>query len=357
MRHETSDVFHRRHRAARLFAAHIELTYRCNLRCIHCLCPSRDKGRKELSTRGLKRVLDRLAGAGFLTVNLSGGEPLLREDFLELYAHARAKGLIVTILTNGTLLTPPLIAYLSRHKPYAVELTLNGITPRTYSAVTGVPGNLGQVMRNIRLLRTQGVPVVVKANLLRANQHEIGSIKRWVDKVLGKRLFRYDAAVQPRLDSSKAPLSQRLSYPEILRSVAREPEMLRKFQEELRRDPPRRLRRGQCLYHCSSWETQIFVNPAGGARFCMFSNEFGFDLLATPPAEGMAGMRAAIAAKTFSGSSGCASCRLRALCAWCPAKAALEMGAAESPIPFHCAFTKALARARSEARHEKIVLR
>jgi sulfatase maturation enzyme AslB (radical SAM superfamily) len=89
----------------------------------------------------------------------------------------------------------------------------------------------------------------------------------------------------------------------------------------------------------------------------MFSREFGFDLLAAPLAEGMARMRAAIEAKRFVGSSKCASCRLRAMCAWCPAKAALEMGAPDSPVPYHCAFTESLARAKAEARREECILR
>jgi MoaA/NifB/PqqE/SkfB family radical SAM enzyme len=325
------------------------------------LLPRAGPGRKELSTRGFKQVLDRLADAGCLTVALSGGEPLLRDDFLEIYAHAQAKGLVVTILTNGTLLTPRLIAYLSRHKPYAVELTLNGINPRTYAAVTGVPGKLGKVLRNIRLLKKLGVPVVVKANLLHANRHEIGSIKRWTDKVLGKpagkHFFRYDAAVHPRLDGGKAPLAERLSYEEILRTVSRDPEMLGQFQEELRRDFPGRARPSRYLYHCDVWQTQLFVNPAGRARFCMFSREFGFDLLTAPLAEGMARMRADIEARTFAGASKCASCRRRAMCAWCPAKAALEMGAPDSPVPYHCAFTEALVRAKVEARREECILR
>jgi radical SAM protein with 4Fe4S-binding SPASM domain len=361
MRHETLGAFHRRCGLPQPQTAQIEFTYRCNLRCRHCYCRGLSQGREELSTRGFKEILDSLVAAGCMRVALSGGEPLVREDFIELYAHARRKGLIISVLTNGTLLAPPLIDYLARHKPYAVELTLNGITPGTYSAVTGTQGKLQKVLTNIRLMKRGGVPVVVKANLLRSNQHELGSIKRWADKVLGKpagkHLFRYDAAVHPGLDGDQAPLSERLSYEEILRAVSRETEMLRQFKEELRRDFPKTVRSGRQLYQCNCWESQIFVSPTGRVRFCMFSNEFGFDLLETPLAEGMARMLAAIRAKTFTRGAKCSSCRLRAICAWCPAKAALEMGEQERPIPFHCTYTEALARATSEARREECILR
>ena len=84
------------------FDAQIELTYRCNLNCVHCYCVEEDKG-KELGTKEVKIILDDLKKEGCLWLALSGGEPLMRKDFLEIYAYAQKKGFLITLFTNGQL--------------------------------------------------------------------------------------------------------------------------------------------------------------------------------------------------------------------------------------------------------------
>ncbi len=90
-------------------AAGLELTFRCNLACIHCYVnlPAADREAKsrELDTDGWRRVLDQCADAGVLWLTLTGGEPLLRPDFCEIYEHAHERGLVLTVYTNATLVT------------------------------------------------------------------------------------------------------------------------------------------------------------------------------------------------------------------------------------------------------------
>ena len=90
----------------------IELTFRCNLRCVHCYCnlPMNDPEaiEMELGVDELYQILDQIAEAGCLWLLITGGEPLLRNDFLDIYIYAKKKGFITTLFTNGTLLSPEL---------------------------------------------------------------------------------------------------------------------------------------------------------------------------------------------------------------------------------------------------------
>jgi len=122
-----------------------ELTFRCNLSCAHCYCnlPPNDQDtiEKELSTEEVFNILDQIAEAGCLWLLITGGEPLLRPDFFEVYTYAKKKGFIITLFTNGTLITPEIADYLVQWPPFKVEITLYGVTSETHESVTGIPGS------------------------------------------------------------------------------------------------------------------------------------------------------------------------------------------------------------------------
>src|SRR2546422_812159 len=85
-----------------------EITCRCNLRCVMCYtdCFNRpDLIRNELSTSEILRIMDELAAAGCLDLVLTGGEPLARPDFFDIYERAKENGFLTTLFTNGTLIT------------------------------------------------------------------------------------------------------------------------------------------------------------------------------------------------------------------------------------------------------------
>ena len=115
------------------FRGQIELTYRCNLNCIHCYCKGIED--KELTTEEWKKILDVLQKEGCLHLCFTGGEPLIRDDFLEIYSYAKTKGFIITLFTNGQALTAKIINYLVKSPPMAIEITLNGITQRSIEEI------------------------------------------------------------------------------------------------------------------------------------------------------------------------------------------------------------------------------
>ncbi len=80
----------------------IEITFRCNLRCVHCYI-SDYSGDGEMTTPEILRILDEIADAGCLWLLLTGGEVLSRTDFPEIYLHAKRRGFLLTVFSNGVL--------------------------------------------------------------------------------------------------------------------------------------------------------------------------------------------------------------------------------------------------------------
>ncbi len=162
----------------------LELTERCNNNCIHCCInlPMEDDGarQRELSTTAIKEILSETAALGALSIRFTGGEPLLREDFIDLYLHARRLGLKVLLFTNARLITPELADLFARTPPLLkIEVTVYGLKPESYEAVSRVPGSYEEFRRGIGLLRERNVPFVVKGALLPPNRAEMESFEAW----------------------------------------------------------------------------------------------------------------------------------------------------------------------------------
>ncbi len=166
----------------------VELTERCNNNCLHCCIalPADDlvAKKRELSTGTVRDILTEAVSLGCLSVRFTGGEPLLREDFEELYLHARKTGLKVILFTNATLVTPAFAALLSRIPPLEeIEISVYGMHKNSYEAVTRTPGSFEASWRGIHLLLERKVPFVVKSALLPQNREDVEEFEAWAATV------------------------------------------------------------------------------------------------------------------------------------------------------------------------------
>ena len=166
----------------------IELTERCNNNCLHCCInlPADDPvaKKRELPTAAIKEILNEAASLGCLSVRFTGGEPLLREDFEELYLYARKLGLKVLLFTNATLITPPLAELFSHIPPLVeIEVTVYGMKKTSYEAITRTPGSFEAAWRGINLLLEKKVPFVVKSALLPPNREEVEEFESWASTI------------------------------------------------------------------------------------------------------------------------------------------------------------------------------
>lgn len=338
--------------------AHLELTYRCNLSCLHCFCKgSEHPARNELTAGQWSALLLKLRRSGCLWLTLSGGEPLLRPDFRRIYGTARKLGFIITVFTNATLCDRQLVNFLSRNPPFSVEVTLNGCIRRTYESITCVKGSFRKALDGIRRLVQAQIPLIIKSNCMLPNYAELGSIKALVEPLVGRPAgrgyrFRFDPMIYPRLNGDPAPTKLRLSYPQLCEVRKQDPQIWQEYRRELHHPPAGLNRDPSFLYHCDAWRTQVYVNPLGKMRFCVFSDAYGGDLLRHRAASVWERMGEQIAAARYVSRSACRECSLRSICYHCPARARLETGDQEAPVDYFCRLARGYQAHRQELREK-----
>jgi len=323
----------------------IELTFRCNLRCAHCYCnlPVHDRNaiEKELGTEELFHLLDQIADAGCLWLLITGGEPLLRMDFLKIYTYAKKKGFITTIFTNGTPMTPEIAGYLADWPPYLVEVTLYGATKETYEKVTGIPGSFEGCKRGIDLLLEREIPIGLKTMAMTLNHDEIFQVKAYAEE-LGVK-FRFDPVLNPRLDGSKKPCSFRLSPEEVIRLDLADEERVKEWQEFCKKfigpHPSDK------LYNCGAGVSSFHVDPYGQMSACEMTRFQSYDLRRGSFREGWDEFIPQTLNLKPAGDYACGRCELIALCGQCPGWAWLEHANPEAPVEYLCQ----IAHLRAEA--------
>lgn len=324
----------------------IELTYRCNFKCLHCYVDSRDLSdthAKELSFHQWKRILDQVHQLGGVYLVLTGGDPLLHKDFFAVYDYAIEKGFLVSVFTNGSTLTDEHIRHFARKRPFNIEITLNGITQKTYEKITGIKGSFARVMEGIKKVKESGLPLVLKTNGLKENKDEIFKIKQFIYDLLGKGKYKFDSFVFAGLDGSSEPAKHRLTPEEIFEIEASDPEMVSQRTEQAKNHKGL-WRSGEYLYHCNSWMRGYYINPYGLLQFCHLSDKYSTDLLKEPFKKGFYEEIPKLLNEKYKTDSKCQSCKNKEHCYHCPARAYLETGDEEAPVEYFCALAKLRAR-------------
>ena len=190
-----------------------EITCRCNLRCVMCYtdCFNRPEFvRQELATSEILRIMDELAEAGTLELCLTGGEPMARTDFFDIYEYAIRKGFLVTVFTNGTLMTEVHADRFAALPPHRIEISLHGATQETFERITQGRGSHDRCLQAIRLLLDRHIPLVLKTTAMTLNQHEVLTIKRYVAS-LGSVGYKLGEEMRPELDGGAGPFHYSLS--------------------------------------------------------------------------------------------------------------------------------------------------
>jgi len=114
-----------------------EITYACNLQCVHCLSSSGTRDPRELSTAQAKAVLDELRDLQVFYINIGGGEPMIRKDFFEILEHAETNNIGVKFSTNGTYITADNARRLASMNYLDIQISLDGVDAATNDAVRG----------------------------------------------------------------------------------------------------------------------------------------------------------------------------------------------------------------------------
>ena len=319
-----------------------EITFRCNLRCKHCYLGQRRfepaGGRNpsvpgELSTAEIKHIIDDVAAAGCLRFLITGGEPFLRPDLLEVVQYAKKKGLLVILYTNGTLLTQEIVEQLAKSPPLYLEITLYGMTLETYETVTGIPGSYAHCMRGIELLKLHKVPFRLKTMVLTLNVHEFEAMRNFAEN-LGVG-FRYDYNLNATLDREKYPYDYRLTSEEatnIEKSVVEHKgtHIDRKAYTSFNPANP------ALLFQCGAGSKAFHIDPFGKLTPCMMARWQSYDLRSGSFEQGWSDFLKGIRAQKTTNLTKCQTCNLRTVCIQCPAWSMLDHGGEMQPDDHLC---------------------
>ena len=319
----------------------IEVTRRCPLECQHCYnnLPMGDMEAKqrELTKEEHFKMLDELVDLGCFWLLYTGGEIFARKDFLEIYTYAKKKGFLITLFTNGTIITEQIADYLVEWRPFGIEITLYGRTRETYEALTAVPGSYDRCLRGIKLLQDRGLPLKLKTVATSINKHEVSSMRQFAEEELGVE-FNFDAQVNPRIDCSQSPLAVRLTPEEVVALDLSAPKGVSEYLKLAKRDleNPPALSQIDTVYFCGGGMNSFSVNAYGEIGICVISQQETFGIRDL-------GVRAVweqsllqLRERKRTRVSKCVQCNIQSLCGMCPANGELENGDRESPVAFLC---------------------
>jgi len=333
-----------------VFTFDLELTARCNNNCRHCYInlPADDGAamERELTLSEIDRIAGQAVSSGALWCLITGGEPLLRIDFLDVYLILKKKGLLVSVFTNAAQVTPEHVEVFKKYPPQHIEVTVYGITPPTYERVTRKPGSYASFMNGLGLLLDGGIKVRLKAMAIRSNVHEMPAIAEFCRK-RSKGRYRYDPMLHLRYDRDESRNreieAERLSPAEIVALERADPERFEALKEgcDILIRPEFEGFRCHHLFHCSTGKSSFTVSPDGHYRPCasLWHPQCVYDLRkgslsdaiknVVPNVRKMKSER-----KEFL--ENCHVCPFINLCLWCPAHAYLECGELDRPVGFFC---------------------
>lgn len=341
-----------------LISFDLEVTARCNLNCRHCyinLPPGdREAKKKELSLEEIKEIADEAVSLGAIWCLITGGEPLLRKDFIDIYLYLKRKGLLVSVFTNATLIKEEHMNLFKKYPPRDIEVSVYGVTQGTYEKVTRKPGSFAAFIRGLKLLIEGGIKVRLKAMALRSNAEELPEIAQFCRKKT-KDYFRFDPFLHLRFDRNhirnQEIISERLSSEEIMALEQSDVERFQSLEKNCEKLIVPEFSHRTCnhLFHCGAGNSSFTMSYDGLFRLCssLWHPDCVYDLRKSnltdvwhnfvPKVRNMRSSRKEFLEK-------CMVCPLINLCIWCPAHSYLETGEMDAPVDYFCKVAHARAK-------------
>ncbi len=312
-----------------------ELTERCNLACKMCyvcqVANDVDQQARELSASDWLELANYAVDNGMVFLLLTGGEPLLRPDFFEIFTPLTRLGLLLTLFTNGTLITEPIAAKLAEAPPSRTEITIYGATAETYESVTGVPGSFKNCCEGIEALVKHQIHLGLKSTITRQNIHELEAMR----KMAHAWGLPFTAAwmLTERRDGLQSEIGDcRLSASECVELEATDRASATELTETALREAT--VGDDSNLY-CQAGKVAFTINAWGEMYPCI-----DLRMPAVKPLE--TGFQAAWqVVQDFVDNAPpldpvCFDCEARPYCPRCPAWSKLENGTLTKPVPYLC---------------------
>jgi MoaA/NifB/PqqE/SkfB family radical SAM enzyme len=325
----------------------LDLTYRCNNDCRHCwlrLPATSPRGADELSLEEIRRIADQSRQLGCRRWGISGGEPMLRPDFAEIFSYLTARSNGYTLNTNGTLITPAIARLLVRKG--AKMVALYGATAQVHDHITRTPGSFEATMRGIAYLREAGAGFVVQVVPLRDSWHQFREMLALAQSLsaqyrIGAAWLNLSGGASPERNAEIA--RQRLDPKDVIDLDPPEVSCAQGASSACRREGGGDDR---LFAACILGRTEFHVDPYGGLSFCSQIRDpaLRFDLRRGDVRQAWDGFLPGLADRVRGGAAyakECGACDLRDECRWCGAHAHLEHGDPARKVEYLCDVARA----------------
>jgi MoaA/NifB/PqqE/SkfB family radical SAM enzyme len=331
----------------------LDLTYRCNNDCRHCWVRAQNSKSviaQELTSAEIHRILREAQSLGCKLWRISGGEVMLRPNFIEILEFiSESLGSKYSINTNGTLITPQ-IAHVLKKGEAKVYISLYGATPEIHDHITRNPGSFEKTMQGMAYLQEAGVTFIPQVVPMRDNWHQ------WQDmRILAKKLspviscgasWLYLSADHDHKRNQEIS-AQRLP-PETIVEIDT-PDF--PYYEWLSENvptlaySPESARENVLFSGCIENRREFHIDPYGQMSFCakIKDSSLRCDLRQGTFREAWEDFIPSLGSKINGGveyQENCGTCELRKHCKWCAVYAYLETGRYSAPIPYLCEAAK-----------------
>jgi MoaA/NifB/PqqE/SkfB family radical SAM enzyme len=320
----------------------IDITYRCNHDCRHCwlvIPGSAEVRNSELSFAQWREIIDQARALGTREWSISGGEPMLRPDFSDILTYIKESSTVVSVFSNGTLITPAIAKLL---KGCDVQISLYGATKDVYDHITRAPGSYEKMMAGIACLREHRVPFTIRAFPMNDNFHQwpqmLEMAQTLADTVRIGAAWLHLSATGDAVKNEEIR-RQRLSPRQV---IDVDPPNLCWEERYGQGENCHSEERGDKLFaECIATRNDFHVEPDGNMSFCLCVKDpsLRFNLRRHTFQHVWENLISAVA-DSFTGGNGysrhCGSCDKRSDCRWCSVYSYLEHREHGKPIDYLC---------------------
>lgn len=334
----------------------IELTERCNLICKHCYIRRALGDRKalatEMDTRQVCAILEEAVSLGCKGVRFTGGELLIRKDFIEIYLFACSIGLNVSISTNITLITDEIANVFSKNPPEVISTSIYGWDKNSYDSVVQVPGSFEKFVAGVRKLRKRGLKLQMKYPPLKElvdNSEKIRNLAVKLD-VLDPLPYTWELTLHARNHKHACERIRvlRLDPEEAAKQRLKEPDVALHDLQVIRYDRESSQFNSK-LFVCPAAKKRLTIDAYGWLQVCleMRHPDTIYDLNTGNLLEAITQHLPKISNMCITNPeflNRCGRCLLRPACPQCPACSWTEYGTLDTPVEYHCEVMHAEAR-------------
>jgi len=194
----------------------IELTSRCNERCVHCYIPD-EKKNLDMETSLLFNLLDQCHKIEIPALTISGGEPLLHPDVVPFLYKAIEYGFFISVFSNLTMLNNEIITVLKKARIRIVQTSLYSVDPIIHDAITKLPGSCERTKNALVKLAQESVPIYISCPIMKKNKDSYGDVIRWAQSIGAE--FGPSTYIMVRSDGSTGNIDNRLTSEETLQVI------------------------------------------------------------------------------------------------------------------------------------------